>query len=88
MSSETAGNAGQAPGAAREFRALVRANTVAALETVLEVMRTGKPAEQLKAAEIILDRAYGRSAQPVDAEVKTAVRVEFVLPPGLDELLG
>lgn len=80
--------AGGLPASARKYRELVKENTVSAIRTVLEIMETGKPQERLKAAEIILDRAHGRQAQPVDAEVSGKVKVDILLPPGMDDLLG
>jgi hypothetical protein len=37
-----------------------------ALETLVHVMRTGKPGERLIAANAILDRAYGKPTQSVE----------------------
>lgn len=72
----------------KKYRELVKENTVNAIQTILEVMETGKPQERLKAAEIILERAQGKPTQPVDAEVSGKLKVDIVLPPGLDDLLG
>jgi hypothetical protein len=40
-----------------------RKYTLEAIETLAEVMRTGRPADRIRAAEIILERAYGKFTQ-------------------------
>lgn len=40
-------------------------HTAEAMATLVEIMRTGECREKLKAAEMILDRAYGKPAQAV-----------------------
>jgi hypothetical protein len=71
-----------------EFEELITANTVNALRAVLDVMENGKDAERLRAAAFILERALGKSVQPIDADVNANVKVEVLLPPGMDELAG
>ena len=50
----------------QEFKDIVKANTVDAINKVIYLMNNaGKEDIQLKAAETILDRAYGKAAQPI-----------------------
>lgn len=60
-------NPGGRPKQPKEFKDIVRANTVTALNAVLGIMNDegAKPADRLKASEIIIDRAYGKAAQPI-----------------------
>ena len=53
--------------APQAFKDIVAASTVGALNIILEIMRnpTAKESDRVKAAEIIIDRAYGKSAQPI-----------------------
>jgi hypothetical protein len=48
-----------------EVKEAIKANTLPAVNTLIEIMQTGKPELKIKAAEIILDRAYGKAAQPI-----------------------
>lgn len=47
------------------FRAMVRGYSVKALETIVKILDSSaaKPSDQLKAAEMILDRAIGKPSQ-------------------------
>lgn len=72
----------------KKYREIVKENTVNALETILDIMENGKPQERLKAAEIILERSQGKPTQPVDAEISGKVKVEILIPPGMEDLLG
>lgn len=56
----TTGNPGGRPKSAIEMRDLARASAVDALMTLVHIMRTGKPLEQVQACKMILERAYGR----------------------------
>lgn len=48
-----------------EFKELVKANTVTALQNVIEIMndKNAKPSDRLKASEMIIDRCYGKATQ-------------------------
>jgi hypothetical protein len=60
------GNPGGRPKLEVSIRELAQQNSMEALETLVQVMRTGKPGERLIAANAILDRAYGRPTQSVE----------------------
>jgi ribose 5-phosphate isomerase len=81
------GNPGGRPKIPAEVREMARAMTVEALETAGEIMRdkeqTG-PA-RMSAVNTILDRAWGKPAQPVDGDgeggaIKQLVEIRFVRP--------
>ncbi|WP_298370823.1 hypothetical protein [Azospirillum sp.] len=61
-----------------EFRVreLAQENTVEAVETLVEVMRTGRPGERLAAAVALLDRGWGWPAQAV--EVNDTAKLSLV----------
>ena len=78
-------NPGGRPRGAREVRALLQDNSPEAVETLLRLMREGPPAVAARAAEAVLDRAWGTLARPVtfsladvtDAELEAeCVRLE------------
>lgn len=60
-------NAGGRPKHPKEFKELVKEHTVEALQTVIDIMndKEAKPTDRLKASELIIDRAYGKAAQPI-----------------------
>jgi len=66
------GNPSGRPKQPKEFKDLVKANTVPALEAVISIMnnKNAKESDRLKAAEIVIDRAYGKATQLIagDAE--------------------
>jgi len=47
------------------LREAARACTLEAVETLVKIMRTGKPADQLTAANALLDRAWGRPTRAI-----------------------
>lgn len=59
----------------RMLSELAREKVPQALEAVCRVLREDevKPAERLRAAEIIMDRAYGKAAPNEDAQADIAV---------------
>ena len=59
------GNPNGRPKQPKEFKELVKANTVIALQAVLDIMNddTAKGSDRIKAAEIVMDRAYGKATQ-------------------------
>ncbi|MDD1530057.1 hypothetical protein C7U92_21915 [Bradyrhizobium sp. WBOS7] len=75
------------PRAARtptEIRALARGHTKAALKVLVGIMRNDEatPAVRLSAANAILDRGWGKAAQPIESGeegVETVHRVERVI---------
>ena len=64
------GNAGGRPKIAEDLRTAFRERCPEALETLLSVMRSEKAADRdrIRAAEIILDRGYGKPVQAVSME--------------------
>ena len=62
------GNPGGRPKMPEEFRQLARENSVPALQVVVNILKNPKSAnkDRLKAAEIILDRAWGKPVQGVE----------------------
>ena len=57
----------------QEYKNLIVQYTVPALMTVIDIMQDegAKKADRLKAAEMLLERAYGKAIQPVIADVNT-----------------
>lgn len=70
------GNPGGRPKVNPELRRAAQEHSAEALDTLVKVMRTGKPSEQLLAAREILDRAWGKPAQAV--EVTDTARMTLV----------
>ena len=68
------GNPGGRPKIEREIVDLARSHSMEAIETLVRIMRSGKPAEALAASNAILDRAFGRPKQTVDARVSRDIR--------------
>ena len=63
----------------KEFKDLVKANTVPALQAVIEIMNDPhtKPNDRLKAAELIIDRAYGKATQPIDGDIQGDIIIRW-----------
>ncbi|EGO65395.1 hypothetical protein [Acetonema longum] len=79
----------------KEFKELVKTHTVAALEAVIAIMqdKTAKPTDRLRACELIIDRAYGKAAQPiVGDDDHGAIQVDLFNPEQrkarIDELIA
>lgn len=49
----------------KEFKDIVKNNTVTAINAVIEIMNdpNAKGSDRIKAAEIVMDRAYGKATQ-------------------------
>lgn len=60
------GNPGGRPSIPEHVVEAARAHTVQAIETLVDVMKTGGPAARVTAANSILDRAWGRAIQPME----------------------
>lgn len=62
------GNPGGRPKMPEEFRQLARENSIPALQVVVNILKNPASAnkDRLKAAEIILDRAWGKPVQGVE----------------------
>jgi phage tail sheath gpL-like len=71
--------------ATREIKALAQKHGPEAIKTLINIMKTGKqePA-RIAAAKELLDRAYGKSTQPISQddenplEVISRIRIEYV----------
>lgn len=73
------GNPGGRPKLKMNLRELAQENTMEALETLVQVMRTGRPGERLIAANAILDRAYGRPTQSVEMSGDRSTLVDLLV---------
>jgi hypothetical protein len=73
------GNPGGRPKLKVNLRELAQENTMEALETLVQVMRTGKPGERLVAANAILDRAYGRPSQSIEMSSDRTTLVDLLV---------
>lgn len=63
------GNPNGRPKMPEELREAFRANAPKALDTLIDVMENGdRNSDRVRAAEIILDRAYGKPLQSVDVD--------------------
>lgn len=59
------GNPGGRPKENNEVKALARAKSVLAMETLISIMESGEPKLALQAANAVLDRAYGKPPQSI-----------------------
>ena len=68
------GNPNGRPKIPQEFKDIVKANTVKAINTLVNIMddASAKEADRIKAAEIVIDRAYGKAAQPIMGDKEKA----------------
>ena len=64
------GNPGGMPKGVAELRALARAHTADAIAALVEIVTDAKkpPAARVSAAQVLLDRGYGKPVQPVDGD--------------------
>jgi hypothetical protein len=69
------GNPGGRPKAERNVRELAQQHTAEAIEALVDVVRTGKPAERVQAATALLDRGWGRPSTAIEmtSTVKTSL---------------
>lgn len=56
---------GGRPKQPKEFKEIVGANTIGAINAIIEIMNdpNAKGSDRIKAAEIVMDRAYGKATQ-------------------------
>jgi hypothetical protein len=73
------GNPGGRPKLEVSIRELAQQNSMEALETLVQVMRSGKPGERLVAANAILDRAYGKPTQSVEMSGDRSTLVDLLV---------
>jgi len=67
------GSSGNPTGRPQEYGKVLhaaRGHSLEAIETLVLVMRNGKPGEAMMAAQALLDRAWGRPKVTVDAEIE------------------
>lgn len=81
------GNPSGRPRVVATLRDLARAHTADALNTLVSIMNGSEqpPAARVAAAKELLDRGYGKAAQPVDGDgeggpIQTSITVRFVSP--------
>jgi hypothetical protein len=91
--SGVSGNPRGRPKSDPAVRDAARARTLEAVDTLVEIMRTGKPADQLTAAVALLDRGWGRPTNAVTVQSDNKISLvdllvelnqihEFELPGG------
>lgn len=76
------GNPGGRPRATAELRNLAQTAGIDALRRVIELTKHEDPKVALEATKIVLDRGFGRPAQPVDGDGKGGPilqKIEFVI---------
>jgi hypothetical protein len=73
----------------KKLRDMAREHTQAALQTIIDVMTdpTAKPGIRLKAADILLDRGWGKAAPIVEDVAKEAEKVTVLLDIAPPEIL-
>ena len=70
------GNPGGRPKLPEELKEAFKALAPKALETLADVMSNSvKDSDRVKAAEVILDRGYGKATQHIDANVESQIQV-------------
>lgn len=81
------GNPGGRPKMPEELKEAFRSHSETALQTLVDVMTNGvKDGDRVKAAEVILDRGYGKATQHIDASLEGSLQVINVgLPKFLKE---
>lgn len=74
------GNPNGRPKLPQEFKDLAKTKSLAALKKIIEVMENpnSDTKDVLRASEMIMDRAWGRATQPIDADVNATVGVKIV----------
>jgi hypothetical protein len=79
------GNPGGRTGVPKEVRDLARQYTEEAIQRLVFWMQSDHPSASPAAADKLLDRAWGKPAQPVDGDgeggaIKQLVEIRFVKP--------
>jgi hypothetical protein len=79
------GNPGGRKPIPAEVKEMARAASVEAIERAIHWMRSDDSSASLKASQLILERAYGKPAQPIDGDgeggsIPMAIEVRFVRP--------
>jgi hypothetical protein len=79
MSTRPSGNPGGRPKLELSVREVAQQYSIEALETLVHVMRTGKPGDRITAANAVLDRAYGRPKQSVEMSGSGVTLVDLLV---------
>lgn len=67
---------GGRPRVPEDLKEAFKALAPQALKTLSEVMANGeRDSDRVKAAEIILDRGYGKATQPIDANLEATLQI-------------
>ena len=71
------GNSGGGrPKMPEEMKLAFREHSQTALNTLVDIMTNGdKNSDRVKASEVILDRAWGKAAQTINADINTGIKV-------------
>jgi hypothetical protein len=66
------GNPGGRPKLPEEFKELARTNSIIALQKAIDIMTNpnSDPKDVLKAADMIMDRGFGKATQAIEAKVE------------------
>ena len=74
------GNPSGRPKVPEDVKAAFREHTHEALETLVRIINseTSKDADKIRAAEIIMDRAWGKAAQSMELDLNQIPQVVFV----------
>src|SRR4051794_19249121 len=81
------GNPGGRPKAERNVRELAQRHTAEAIEALVDVVRTGKPAERVQAATALLDGGWGgpSTGMEMTSTVKTSL-VDLLTSINVDQM--
>lgn len=74
------GNPSGRPKVPEEIKSAFREHTLEAVETLVKIMNApgAKDADRLRAAEVILDRGWGKAAQSMEVDLNQIPQVVFV----------
>jgi hypothetical protein len=56
------------PKSLADIQEIARSRSGEALDVITRIMREGKPLEQLQAARLLLERAWGKPVTPIDSQ--------------------
>jgi hypothetical protein len=73
------GNPGGRPKLEVSIRELAQEHSIEAMQTLVQVMRTGRRGEQIVAANAILDRAYGKPTQSIEMSNDRTTLVDLLV---------
>lgn len=67
------GNPSGRPKIPEDLKLAARAHTAVALQTLVEVCKSGGDSARVSAASALLDRGYGKPTQTIEANVKRSI---------------